>query len=403
MKRFAGLNYGYLSYWITGWKKMGLNKKKILVLVDWFAPGYKAGGPIQSCVNFAFALKNDFDIYVLTTDTDHGENLPYPDIVSGEWIKDPTGGFHIYYAKKKGLGRREIKNVILSVNADFIYLNHLFSPFFVVYPLWLKYAGKLDAKVVLCPRGALYQSALSVKPYKKKPFISLFRLLGMGRKILFHATNDREENAIRQFFPGSKIIIADNLPETNQRPFQSCEKKAGHLKAIFIARIVAIKNLLFLLEALKKISEEVELTIIGPVEDKSYWKECEKKIAELPANLKINYIGPRRNNELAEILKQHHLFILPTTGENFGHSIFEALLCGRPVLISDQTPWLGLSAKKAGWDLSLSDVDKFTEVIRETAGWDQDSFDEWAMGAWQYANAFINNPEIHTQYLQLFS
>ena len=110
-----------------------------------------------------------------------------------------------------------------------------------------------------------------------------------------------------------------------------------------------------------------------------------------------------RNNELAEILKQHHLFILPTTGENFGHSIFEALLCGRPVLISDQTPWLGLAAKKAGWDLPLAEPDKFTEAIEVAAGWDQNSFDAWAEGAWQYANAFIKNPEIHSQYLQLFS
>ena len=185
---------------------MGSNKKKILVLVDWFSPGYKAGGPIQSCVNFAFALKNDFDIYVLTTDTDHGEELPYPGIVSGEWIRDPSDGFNIYYAKKRGLGRKELKNVILSVFPDYIYLNHLFSPYFVVYPLWLKYTGKLDAQVVLCPRGALYQSALSVKPYKKMPFISLFRLMGMGRKIIFHATNAREEEAIRKFFPGSKVV-----------------------------------------------------------------------------------------------------------------------------------------------------------------------------------------------------
>src|ERR1700684_239583 len=100
MKRSAGPNYGYLLSSNTGWKKMGLIKKKILVLVDWFAPGYKAGGPIQSSVNFAFALKNDFDIYVLTTDTDHGETAPYPDIISGEWIRNPSGGFQIYYAKK---------------------------------------------------------------------------------------------------------------------------------------------------------------------------------------------------------------------------------------------------------------------------------------------------------------
>ena len=380
-----------------------MNKKKILVLVDWFAPGYKAGGPIQSCVNFAFALRNDFDIYVLTTDTDHGETEPYPNILSNQWTESSGDGFKIFYAKKQGLSLKQLKQVMLDVRADYVYLNHLFSPHFVVYPLWLKYTGQLQGKVVVCPRGALYASALSVKSYKKKPFISLFRWLGIQKKIIFHATNKREETAIKEFFAGSKVVIADNLPNTNQPAFLSCTKNKGELKCIFIARIVPIKNLLFVLDVLEKTKANVEVTVIGPAEDKNYWEECEKKIALLPAHIKVNYQGPKRNDELAAMLQQNHVYILPTTGENFGHSIFEALLCGRPVLISDQTPWLQLEDKKAGWDLPLSQPDQFVERIEEAASWDQQAFDVWAHSAWQYAHDFISNPELHSQYLQLFS
>ncbi len=378
------------------------NKKKILVMVDWFAPGYKAGGPIQSCVNFTFALKNDFDIYVLTTDTDHGETEPYQNIVSNKWIKD-NNGISIFYAKKSELNLKQLKQTMIEVNADYVYLNHMFSPHFVVYPLWLKYTRKLKSKIVLCPRGALYDSALNVKPYKKKPFIQLFKWMGMGKKIIFHATNNREKKAIERFFPDSKIMIADNLPNTNQLVFTSCKKTPGTLKCIFIARIVPIKNLLFLLNFLENIKENISLTIIGPAEDDSYWNECKKKIDQLPSNINVNYLGPKQNDELPKILKEHHLFVLPTTGENFGHSIFESLLCGRPVLISDQTPWLQLADKKAGWDLPLDKPDEFANVIKEMANWDQDDFDQWAHSAWQYAHSFISNTRLHTQYLQLFS
>ena len=373
------------------------------MLVDWFAPGYKAGGPIQSCVNFAFALRNDFDIYVLTTDTDHGETEPYPNILSNQWTESSGDGFKIFYAKKQGLSLKQLKQVMLDVRADYVYLNHLFSPHFVVYPLWLKYTGQLQGKVVVCPRGALYASALSVKSYKKKPFISLFRWLGIQKKIIFHATNKREETAINDFFSGSKVVIADNLPNTNQPAFLSCTKNKGELKCIFIARIVPIKNLLFVLDVLEKTKANVEVTVIGPAEDKNYWAECEKKIALQPTRVKVNYQGPKRNDELAAMLQQNHVFILPTTGENFGHSIFEALLCGRPVLISDQTPWLQLEDKKAGWDLPLSQPDQFVQRIEEAASWDQQAFDVWAHSAWRYAHDFISNPELHSQYLQLFS
>jgi glycosyltransferase involved in cell wall biosynthesis len=394
-----------------------MQKKKIVVLVDWFAPGYKAGGPIQSCVNFAFAMKEEFSIHVLTTDTDHGEPDPYEGIPSGRWTNDLDPAIQVFYLKKKGLRPAHLKQQIDAVHGEYVYLNHLFSPLFVVYPLWLKYTGRLKSKIVICPRGALYDSALAVKPWKKTPFLRLFRWMGLHKRVLFHATNEREKQAILRHFPGSSILIADNLPKMNQPAFISCPKQAGTVKCIFIARIVPIKNLLFFLQALASIKTSVELSIVGPVEDKGYWDQCREQIAQLGSGaaepgspdgqpgsrITVNYLGPRRNDELMPILEQHHIFVLPTTGENFGHSIFEALLAGRPVLISDQTPWLNLTAQKVGWDLPLQDPAAFAGVIAEVAGWDQARYDEWARAAWQYARNFIGNPELKSQYIKLFA
>lgn len=380
-----------------------MEKKKVLVLVDWFAPGYKAGGPIQSCVNFAFAMKGDLAVHVLTTDTDHGETSPYKGITTGKWTNDLHPDIQVFYLQKATLSTRSLKKQIDAVQADYVYLNHLFSPLFVVYPLWLKYTGRLKGEVVVCPRGALYDSALSVKRWKKTPFLQLFRWMSLHKRVVFHATNQREKEAILTHFPGSRVLIADNLPKSDQPVFQTEVKTAGYLKCIFIARIVAIKNLLFLLTALESVKANVELTVIGPVEEKEYWEECQRKMAQLPGNIKVNYLGPKRNNELMPILRQHHLFVLPTTGENFGHSIFEAFVAGRPVLISDQTPWLGLAGQKTGWDLPLKDPGVFTTALEEAAGWDQAQFDEWSRSAWSFAHKFIKNPEIQGQYLQLFA
>jgi glycosyltransferase involved in cell wall biosynthesis len=379
-----------------------VSKQKVLVLIDWFAPGYKAGGPIQSCVNFAFAMKNEFDVSVLTTDTDHGETVPYPGIPTGRWLSNLHPDFKVNYLRKAGLNRRMLKKELLSTEADFVYLNQMFSPLFVVYPLWLKYRGLLKSKVVLCPRGALYDSALSVKPWKKTPFLKLFRTLGLHKKIVFHATNQREKEAIRRFFPGSEIVIADNLPNSNQPEFFGVLKQKGKLKLIFVARIVPIKNLLFVLEALRSVRAAIELTVVGPVEDKLYWEACRQAIEQLPGNILVDYKGPKRNEELMPILQEHHLFILPTTGENFGHSIFEALLAGRPVLISDQTPWLKLSERQMGWDLPLNDPAGFTRAIEEAANWDQLRFDQLAIRAWRFASEFIHNPDLQRQYHKLF-
>src|SRR5690349_13518596 len=96
-------------------------RKKVLVLVDWFKPGYKAGGPIRSCTNFAYALKNDFDIRVLTTDTDHGESKPYENVTSNEWTNNLAPDFKVYYARKSTLKLKQLKQEIINVDADYVY------------------------------------------------------------------------------------------------------------------------------------------------------------------------------------------------------------------------------------------------------------------------------------------
>ncbi len=379
------------------------SKKKLLIIVDWFYPGYKAGGPIQSTLNLAFALKDKYEIKVLTTDTDHGETTPYPNVESGKWIRNLDPEIQCYYMRKSGLTLDEIRNHIIKEDADFVYLNHMFSPKFVIYPMWLKYSGKLKSKMMVGPRGALYNSALAVKPWKKYPFLWLLQTLKIQKRITFHATNDREKNAIEKFFPGSKIIVADNLPKSNQPAYIGLEKLPGELKCIFISRIVPIKNLLYLLEVMKDLQGNIELTIVGPMEDAGYWELCREKIKQFGPHIKVNVLGPKSNDLLTGLIRQHHLFILPTEGENFGHSIFDAFLSGRPVLISDQTPWHKLTEKRIGWDLPLADKSAFLRSLEESVRWKQEDFDEHAKSAWQFGSAFIKDQKRIEAYQMLFS
>jgi len=378
-------------------------RKKILIFIDWFYPGYKAGGPIQSCINLVRLINQDYDIYILTTDTDHGEKSPYPGLKCNCWQYSQQFNAKIYYASKKSIGRQQIKEQIAAVNPDFVYLNHLFSPLFVVYPLWLKFCGKIKSEVILCPRGALYDSALAVKPYKKKPFLWVFKKMGLRKKITFQATNIREHQAILKYFPNSKIKIADNIPDILQKPFESIEKSKGALNCIFISRIVPIKNLFFCLQVLQKVNLKIHFTIAGPIEDEDYWNSCQNIINKLPDNITVSYIGALSNLQVASTIQKNHLFFLPTKGENFGHSIFESFLSGRPVLISTQTPWLHLKEKKIGWDLSLDDYDDFASAITMMAQLNQQEFDEIAFESWKFACNFIKNPTIKNNYINLFS
>jgi glycosyltransferase involved in cell wall biosynthesis len=348
-------------------------------------------------------LRDIYEIYVLTTDTDHGDKTPYKDIIANKWLYNSEIGVNIFYANKRTIHRKQISKVIVDVKADYIYLNLLFSPYFNIYPLWMKLRGMISGKVILCPRGSLYDSALSLRYFKKKPLLLLYKWLQIGKKIDFHATNEREGKAIEKYFPGSRIIIADNLPNIQQTDFITCEKKTGILNCIFVARIVPIKNLHFLLNVLKLVLAEVRLTIVGPNENVIYWEECKAIMDTLPDNIKVQYMGALEHDKLKPLILQNHLFVLPTTGENFGHAIFESFLNGRPVLISDQTPWLHLDKFNAGWDLSLQQPDGFVSKIEMLAKCDQEEFDTFARGAWMFAKNFIEKSISIEPYKLLFS
>ncbi|MBK9677725.1 MAG: glycosyltransferase [Saprospiraceae bacterium] len=125
-------------------------------------------------------------------------------------------------------------------------------------------------------------------------------------------------------------------------------------------------------------------------------------VESLPANIAVTFLGGLPHDVINDILAKHHLFILPTLGENYGHAIIEALSVGRPVLISDQTPWKNLHEYHAGWELPLSDKQAWIKAIEEAASWDQGEFDKHCQGALEYARAHTKVEELVEKYREMF-
>jgi glycosyltransferase involved in cell wall biosynthesis len=382
-----------------------LNKTKLLLFSDWFYPGYKAGGPIKSITNLSIALEKNFDVFVFTADADLNESEPYSNIKSDTWLKPISeSNLQVYYCSKGNLNSKKIYSIIKEVAPESIYLNHMWSFWFVLQPLFICWLKFKKIKIVLCPRGALFESALHyLNTYpKKRILIRILKLLGIHKKIFFHATTIQEQATIEKYFGNVNITIANNLPDLQQPALSIIEKKQGKLKLIFIARIVEIKNLKLLLENLQFIKSNVELTIAGPVEDLSYWNSCLAIIDKFPSNITTNYIGEITPNQVMPLIQKHHLYCLPTQGENFGHSIFESFTAGRPVLISNKTPWLNLNEKNAGCDVEIAHQNSLINFIEEATNWLQEDFDLYCAGAWRLADDYIKKPALISDYNKIF-
>ena len=378
-------------------------KKKIMLFADWYEPGFKAGGPIRSCVNFVQYMHAAFDIYVFTSDRDLNASSAYKNILSDEWERKGDG-INVYYCSPQKLNWKNIKDQVRAIAPDFIYLNSMFSKYFTIYPLLINKRQEDQAKVILSPRGMLRESALKFKSSKKKIYLDIFRMFRFHRNILFHAADETEKNDIHEIF-GDHVQVAyvPNFPGRLDESALQIGKHKDDLLVLFVGRIHPIKNLDYLLRVLGKVQTSVQLTIVGSIEDKSFWQDCQSLIDQLPENISVHYKGEMPNQLLPAVLKEHHIFSLPTKGENFGHAIFEALSLGKPVLISDQTPWKNLQPAKAGWCISLQEPEKFVDAIKEASNWDQEEYNLWSLNAFNFAKRSIDPIDLQKQYQQLFS
>ena len=159
---------------------------------------------------------------------------------------------------------------------------------------------------------------------------------------------------------------------------------------------------MYAINVLKNCKQNIVFDIYGPIYNQEYWNECLKVINELPVNIKVNYKGALPHHEIDATLQQYHALLLPSTGENFGHIIIEAMANACVPIISDKTPWINLTTLNVGFDINLSNPEQFTTTINNLASIDETTFNEMAKNAFLYAQQITNNQSLTEQYKQLF-
>ncbi|WP_320984195.1 glycosyltransferase family 4 protein [Eisenbergiella porci] len=375
-------------------------KKKVLILNGQYLPGYKGGGPIQSCVNMVENLSDEYDFYVLCADRDYKEDKPYENVKINQW--NQVGSAKVYYMSPDKQGLKGFEEVLNSTEYNVLYLNGFFSPIFTIRPLILRRLGILNnktAKVILTPRGD-FTGGCENKKLKKYSYIYAVKAIGLYRNLLWHATSEIEDQDIKEKFSKAKTFMVPNLPAKYVPKEPILKKQPGELRLVFVSRIFPKKNIKYALEVLKQIKDgRITFDIYGPMEDNEYWAECEDLIKQMPDNVKVKYCGEAEHKDIPHIFEQYHAFFFPTLGENYGHVIVEAMmnncLC---ILSKGVTPWddyiepLSIGAK-------LNDQEIFVEIVNRLLKDDQKEIDSML----EFNNAYIaqkTDPEEHLRLYQ---
>ncbi len=382
----------------------GVSRRRVLVFMRTFLPGYKSGGPVRAVSSMIDNLSDRFDFFVVTRDRDAGDTVPYAGIVPDQW--HCAGNCSVFYASSVNFST--IRQTFRDVEPHVIHLNS-FHESFTRKVILLRRFGLLGrTPVLLAPRGEFAAEAMKIKWRKKMPYRFLSRLLGLYDGVSWQISSPHEKEDLVRAAPSWKFAVDDVYltGELSQQAVTSgdpIEKVSGQLKLVFVARISEMKNVDYLFEVVRAVNGQVQLDLYGPVPsgDAAYWKRCQSLLEDFPPHIKVIYHGAIDHSQVSSVLRSHHFLVLPTRGENFCHSAVESLNNGIPVILSDATPWRNLADAEAGFDVPLANRDAWISILQKCVDMDGKGYQRFTDGARRYRERFSSRVAIE-KHLEMF-
>ena len=121
-----------------------------------------------------------------------------------------------------------------------------------------------------------------------------------------------------------------NLFESAPWPPAPSDKNPLHV--VFVGRLLPFKGVGMLLEAINALEFPVKLTIVGEGSEKL---NLEAITSDLGLTEQVHFTGNLPLDQVSHIVRQAHVFCLPSVRESGGAVLLEAMAVGRPVIAID--------------------------------------------------------------------
>jgi glycosyltransferase involved in cell wall biosynthesis len=138
----------------------------------------------------------------------------------------------------------------------------------------------------------------------------------------------------------------------------------GPLNLYFVGTLLPLKGISFLIllfDTLIQRGLNVRLTLIGPLSNRL-------KLPDLNADLNADFVKHIPFLHHKELVKMHHaldLFVFPSHIDSWGQVVVEAMACGSPVLVSENTGARDAVAQGGGEVLPLSNVAAWVAAVEK--------------------------------------
>ncbi len=319
---------------------------KVLHVVPSVAARY--GGPSEAALRMSSALREaGVETVLATTDADGAGRLP---VATNEEL-DYQGARVIFFSRLPGesLKASPALSRWLRGNAaqfDLVHVHSVFSG-----PSLSAGRSARDAGIpyLVRPLGQLDTWSLSQHPLRKKLFLAFGGRALVERAVALHWTDETERTQAPSFAAERRSFVVPL--GVDERLFEN--GAAGVERApviLFLSRLHPKKNVEVLIEAFQALRERAagwRLVVAGDGEA-AYVESLKRLAARGPSE--VEFVGWLAGEEKRRAMREAALFVLPSSQENFGIVVAEAMATGTPVIVSETVALSGeVRRNAAGW------------------------------------------------------
>ena len=325
----------------------------ILHIVPYFYPAWSYGGTPRVVFELCRELvKKGHNVTVYTTDVfDKDKRVEQSDVEIDGLALSEVEGIKIKYFKNISNSLAFNQKVFISPaiskalkkNLKQFDMVHLHEFRTLQNAAAYKYLTKYKIPYVLSAHGSVLR--LMGKEFLKMLFDKSigFKILKSAKRVIA-VSNIEVEQYIKMGVERDRISLIPN--GINISEFENADKVKGNFRRayklsdkkilLFIGRLNAIKGIDFLLNTFAILTKDIKDTILviaGP--DDGYKSEIESRINLLKINDKVLLIDGLYGEDKISAMKDADMFIYPSRHEIFGIAPLEALICGTPVIVTE--------------------------------------------------------------------
>lgn len=344
------------------------------------------------------------DTTILTWDTTHTPDTwidaasggrRTSDSVAPRAIKIPTPTLpgHLYAPSEM----RRIRELLRGV--DVLHLHCIWS----TSTMQIAAAARaMNVPYVVSSHGMLDDWSMAQSAVKKRAYLSLAGRHMLDKAAAVHTTAQAELDQSKKWFPkGHEVVIPYlmDLEPYRELPGEEIARRRFHQlrddvpNILFLSRLHVKKGIEHLLGAaalLRDRGVDANFIIAGTGFDPVYVSGLERMTRAMGLGKSVHFVGHVIGTEKVSLYQACDLFALPTSQENFGLVLTEAMACGTPVLTTRGVDiWRdieesggGVIAEQDAADIAdaiarlLEDPSALERMGRRARPWVMETFDE---------------------------